>query len=342
MTQSTNSVCDISGIAVGHAHDAAMGSGVTVLLPDAPAVAAVDIRGGAPGTRETDAISGRGIVEHVHGLVLSGGSAFGLSAASAVQQFLAQQGRGFEIAGLHVPIVPQAILFDLLVGDRATSQDPMQYFELAKAACQNAGADKAECGNWGAGFGATTANLRGGLGTASYRLHCGRTIAAIVAVNALGSVTMGKTAHFWAHPLERSNEFGGLSAPNAWNAEEDATSDLKGAHDDRDVPINTTIGAVVTDAALGQQSCQRIAAMAHTGLARAIHPVHTPLDGDTIFAMATGTQPAPSSAHDLARLGAAGADCMSRAVARAIYSAAPTPAGWDAPPSYAERYGHGD
>lgn len=302
--------------------------------------ASVDIRGGAPGTRETETISGHGLIEQVHGVVLSGGSAFGLSAASAVQQFLAAKRKGFEIGGLHIPIVPQLILFDLLNHGQTEAPDPQVYIQLAKMACQTASADISPCGSVGAGYGATTANLRGGLGTAFHKFEDGLQVASLVAVNALGSVTVADTPHFWAAPFERHDEFGGHGCAPTSHADALSHPPLKGVPSKNPTIATTTIGVVITNADLDQRSCRRLAVMAQTGLARAIHPVHTPLDGDGIFALASRDHSLTDQMYDLARLGSAAADCLSRAVARAIYKADPAPPGWTGPPSYQERFGN--
>lgn len=344
MKQSGNSLSDVAGLKVGHAHDAAICSGVSVILPDSAAVASVDIRGGSPGSRECDAISGRGLVEHVHGIVLSGGSAYGLSAAGAVQQFCAAQRKGFRVGDAVVPIVPQLILFDLVNGGSDSACEPERYVELAAAACRSASKDDAACGSVGAGFGATTATLRGGLGQASAVLSDGTTVAALVAVNAVGSVTVGDGPHFWAAPFERDGEFGGFGLPASLGDVRAHLADppLKG--EDRRLGeaagiSNTTIGVVATDAALDQRACGRLAAMAHAGLARAIHPVHTLLDGDGIFALATGARAFDGEPYTLARIGSAAADCMARAVARAVHAADPAPEGWKGPPAWREKWG---
>lgn len=330
---------NISGIAIGHAHDAAMATGVSVVIADPPAVCAVDVRGGAPGTRETDAISGRGLIEAVHAVVLSGGSAFGLSAASGVQAMLAAAGRGFPVANVRVPIVPQAILFDLMVGERALVTDPMRYEKLGREAVRCAQAAPPAMGSVGAGFGATTANLRGGLGWACQSIE-GFKIAAMVAVNAVGQVTVGDTAHFHAAMFERDGECGALGPAPMSAAPSVSNAQIKGAARQTGSSAfeNTTIGVVMTTATLDQRGCQRLAAMAHTGLARAIYPVHTPLDGDTIFALATAADEPPVDATALTKLGSAGADCMARAVSLAIYHADPAPLGWSGPPAYCERF----
>jgi L-aminopeptidase/D-esterase-like protein len=332
MTDCRNLITDVSGLAVGNAHDARLASGVTVLLGEKPLVAAVDIRGGGPGTRETDALSLAGSVTEAHAVVLSGGSAFGLSAATGVQSWLAERGIGFAVRSARVPIVPQAILFDLLNGgDKAWGARP-HYDDLARQACEAASTEFA-LGSAGAAFGATTVNLRGGLGSASEVMDGGLVVGALVAVNAAGSVTLGDTAHFWAGPLEVADELGGLGPPSRWP--KDATrARLKGGPGE-----STTIAVVATNARLSKTEAHRLAVMAQTGLARAIYPVHTPLDGDVVFAVATGEVALADPILHLARLGAAAGTVLARAVARGVYEAAPAPAFWTGPPAYRTRFG---
>lgn len=327
-----NLLTDIDGIAVGSAHDATICSGVTVVLAPEGTVAAVDVRGGGPGTLETDALSPDGTVDEVNAIVLSGGSAFGLAAAAGVRDWLAAKGIGFAVREACVPIVAQAILFDLLNG--GAKQDLSEnYARLAKSACAGATRGDFSLGSAGAGFGATTANLRGGLGSASADLGSGLKVAALVAANPLGTVTMGGTRHFWAHPFERASEYGGHGPPPGWTGPPEPPP-LKGAEAE-----NTTLAIVATNARLDKRTARRLAIMAQTGLARAIHPVHTPLDGDVVFTLATGKVALEDPITGLARLGSAAADTLARAIARAIYEAAPAPVGWRGPPSYRERFG---
>ena len=326
-----NLITDVAGLSVGNADDVRLASGVSVLIPDRPAVAAVDVRGGGPGTRETDALSLAGSVEEVHAVVLAGGSAFGLSAATGVQSVLRERGIGFDVGGQRVPIVPQAILFDLLNGgDKDWGPSP-PYERLARAACEAARRDFA-LGSAGAGYGATTATFRGGLGSASFVLEGGLVVGALVAANPVGSVTVGDTQHFWAAPFEQEGEFGGLGLPSPIPADA-ARPRLKGGPQQ-----NTTIAIVATNARLTKPEAHRLAVMAQTGLARAILPVHTPLDGDTVFALATGEVALTGGARGLARLGSAAADTLARAIARAIYEAAAAPPFWTGPPAWRTRF----
>lgn len=326
-----NLITDVPGLEVGNAHDARLMSGVTVLLADEPLIAAADPRGGGIGSRETDALRPEGSVDEVHGLVLSGGSAFGLDSATGVQAFLREQGIGFAVREARVPIVPGAILFDLLNGgDKNWGRRP-PYADLAYEAARHASRDF-QIGSQGAGFGATTAVLRGGLGSASCILADGTVVGALVAVNPAGTVNIGERAQFWAAPFETGAEFGGLGWPTAIT-DSDRTVRLKSAAGE-----STVLAIVATSARLGRREARRLAIMAHTGLARAIYPVHTPLDGDIVFAVSTGMTPAPDPIAGLARLGAAAADVLARAVARGVYAASPIPAGWAGPPAWAERF----
>jgi L-aminopeptidase/D-esterase-like protein len=308
-----NNIADVAGIAVGNAEDQDVRTGVTVVLPDRPAVAAVDLRGGAPGTRETDLLDPSSLVEKVDAVVLSGGSAHGLDAASAVMATLTEMGIGFEVGAHRVPIVPGAILFDLANGgDKSWGPTP-PYRRLGAVALAAAGRDF-DLGNAGAGYGATAGTLKGGLGSASCVTEDEITVGALAAVNSLGEVTLPESPHFWAWPFEVESEFGGLGPPRAPPA---LTSDLSAM-----LPgTSTTLAVVATDATLSPTEARRLAVMAQVGLARAIRPSHTPFDGDLVFAMATGRRPLSEPARDLARLGMVAADCLTRAVARGVYEA---------------------
>ena len=320
-----NLITDVPGLAVGHAHDARLASGATAVVFEAPAVAAVDVRGGAPGTRETDLLDPAMLVEQIDAIALSGGSAFGLDAASGVQAFLREQGRGFAVGAARVPIVPGAILFDLTHGgDKDWGRFP-PYRELGYAAAASAGRDFA-LGSVGAGMGATTVGFKGGIGSASAMCD-GHTIGALAAVNAAGSVVVGDGPWFWAAPFEQGKEFGGrgLPSPLPAGALEPRTKRAQRA--------STTLVVVATDARLSKAQAKRLAVMAQDGLARAIHPVHTPLDGDLVFAASTGARPLADPVLDLMRLGTAATHVVARAIARGVYEAMSLPgegrlAGW--------------
>jgi L-aminopeptidase/D-esterase-like protein len=328
-----NLLTDIDGIAVGHADDARLGSGVTAILFEPPAIAAVAVTGGAPGGRDLGMLAPEATVERIDAIVLSGGSAFGLDAAGGVQAFLRAQGRGFAIGGQRVPLVAQAILFDLANGgDKAWGERP-PYWELGRLAGAAARADGFALGSVGAGMGATTATLKGGLGAASSETSAGHRVAAMVAVNALGSVTIGDGPHFWAAPFERDREFGGRGWPASINVD-DLRPRLKTAPG----ATATTIGIIATDARLSKAQAHRLAVMAHDGLARAILPAHAPLDGDTIFAAATGVRLLSDPIAELTELGFAATLTMARAIARGVFAA--TSLGFPGePPTWQARFG---
>ena len=310
-----NLITDVDGILVGNAQDETIRTGTTVLTAERPFTAAVHVMGGAPGTRETDVLSPDKSVPPVDALVLSGGSALGLAAASGVSDAMRADGVGFDVGGQKVPIVPAAIIFDLLNGgDKNWEQNP--YPTLGARAWKTAGIDY-ELGSVGAGFGGTTAGLMGGLGSASAVLPGGYTIGALVVVNALGSATVGDGLHFWAAPWEFDGEFGGLGP--AAHGDPGALPSTKISS----MRENTTIAVVATDAALTQPQCQRMAVAAHDGMARALVPSHTPNDGDLVFAMTTGAKPVANPLHDPLDIGHVAATCLARAIARAVYHAKP-------------------
>ena len=329
-----NLITDVAGLQIGQAHDMAAATGVTVALFDCPTVASVAILGGAPGARETALLEPEMTVGHVDAIVLSGGSAHGLAAADGAMGWLVSQNRGFPVGGLRVPIVPQAILFDLLNGgDKpwARTGELSPYRALGAAAIASAAADFA-LGTQGAGFGATTRNLKGGIGSASARAATGQIVGALVAVNAVGSATIGEGPHFWAAPYEQEGEFGGLGWPASIDPR-DLAIRFKGGPGE-----NTTIALVATDAVLTKAQCKRLALAAHDGLARALRPVHAPLDGDIVFAAATGRSGAPSDALALAELCATAADVLARAVARGVHAATALPFP-GALPAWRDRFG---
>jgi L-aminopeptidase/D-esterase-like protein len=312
-----NLITDVPGILVGQAGDRAAITGATVVLAEAPAIAAVDVRGGAPGSRETELLRPGNLVERVDAIVLSGGSAFGLDAASGVMDWLAAHGRGFAVGKARVPIVPAAILFDLNFPGRThwTAEPPHR--GLGREAAAGAGSDFA-LGNVGAGLGAKAGRLKGGIGSASFALGDGITVGAIVAVNCCGSTVRPDCGRFWAAELALSGEI----PPQPAIPDTPLDLDDFSACGDGLVGANTTIAVVATDAPLDKSACLRFAMMAQDGLTRAIRPAHTPLDGDTVFALSTGTG-ATVDPMRLTRLGNAAADCLSRAVMRAIVAAEP-------------------
>lgn len=307
-----NLITDVAGLRVGHAQDAGLRSGATVLLGERPFTAAVSVMGGAPGTRETDLLAPDRLVQEVDALVLSGGSAFGLDACSGVADGLRAMGRGFAVGDQRVPIVPGAILFDLMNGgDKRWDRNP--YAALGRAALAAADQEFA-LGSAGAGYGATTGRWKGGLGSASCILPSGITVGALVAVNALGSATVGEGPHFWAAPWEMAAEFGGLGPCPAPPPPE---APLPGKR----LGEATTIAIVATDARLDQAQATRMAVAAQDGMARALVPSHTLLDGDLVFAAATGGQMLQDPVADLFQIGHAAATCLARAIARGVWHA---------------------
>jgi L-aminopeptidase/D-esterase-like protein len=321
-TGKRNLITDIAGIKVGHSTNAHIKTGVTVVLCDEPTIAAVHVMGGAPGTRDSELLSPENLVEEVDAIVLSGGSAFGLDAASGTQAALRDMGRGFVIGPHRVPIVPSAILFDLLNGGNKEWGQYAPYrelgFEATNATCRDFALGSAGCGT-----GAMTAICKGGLGSASAKLiFCDGsevTVGALVGVNAIGSPLIGDTGHFWAAPFEYGDEFGGSGIPSPFP---ENARDLRIKHRSRQQSgTNTTIGIIATDAKLNKAQAKRLAIAAHDGFARAIWPSHSPLDGDLIFALATGRTNAVPELNDQIDLGAIAASTMSRAIARGIFEA---------------------
>ena len=332
-----NLITDVPGLLVGQAEDVAGITGTTVVLAEAPAVAAVDVRGGAPGSRETELLDPAALVGQVDAIVLSGGSAFGLDAASGVTQGLAAMGRGFAVRDVRVPIVPAAILFDLGFPGRRPWVGEPPYRRLGEAALASAG-HTFRLGNAGAGLGAKTGRLKGGIGSASLRLGDGETVGALVALNSWGSVVRPDCGRFWAAELALAGEIPPQPAAPAtpFDAEDFSAcaAALAGA--------NTTIAVVATDLPLDRNQCRRLAIMAQDGLAQAIRPAHTPFDGDTVFALSAGPRSLSGGMGGgdparLTRLGAAAATCLARAVMRAAV-AATTLGGL---PSWTERWGDG-
>src|SRR5215472_1601756 len=318
-----NLITDVPGILVGQAEHRAGISGTTVVLAEAPGMASVDVRGGAPGSRETELLALGTLVERIDAVVLSGGSAFGLDAAAGVMDWLVEAGRGFTVgptmrsSAVRVPIVPAAILFDLLFPGRQSWTGEPPYRALGRAAAATAAKEFA-LGNAGAGLGATAGRLKGGIGSASLVLAGGWVVGAIVAVNSWGATVRPDCGRFWAADLALAGEIDRQPPiPDAVLDPEDF-SQCGRPHPG----ANTTIAVIATDAALDKGGCRRLAIMAQNGLARAIRPVHTPFDGDTVFALATGSGP-PVDPVALAKLGSAAADCLARAVMRAVLTAEP-------------------
>lgn len=326
-----NLLTDIDGLSVGHATDLVLGSGVSVILFDEAMTASGMVLGGAPGGRDVNLLDPSMTVQQVDAFVLSGGSAFGLDAAGGVQSGLRAAGRGFAVGPVRVPIVPQAILMDLLNGGNKDWGLHAPYRDLGYQAYLNAAKGSFALGTVGAGTGATTANLKGGLGSASAVSSRGHTIAALVAVNAMGSVVVGDGPHFWAAPFEEAREFGGLGQPSHLSPEDRAMR-IKGLR-----LTATTIGAVVTDCTLSKAELHRLSLSAHDGLARAILPTHLPLDGDTIFSASTGKRESTGTA-DLMELCHLATLVTARAIARGVFEAVALPYA-DALPAWRDRWG---
>src|SRR6202140_3857268 len=325
-----NLITDVPGILVGHAQDSRLGSGVTAIVFEEPAVASFDVRGGGPGTRETDMLEPAATVERIDGIALSGGSAFGLEAGGGIQAWLRERGRGFAVRTALVPIVPGAILFDLLAGGDKDWGRFAPYRDLGYAAAENAAVEFA-LGRAGAGLGATTFDLKGGIGSAAATTPEGLAVGALAAVNAAGSAGIGGGPWFWAAPFEEEAEFGGLGMP-ATMPPDALRHRTKGSRRE-----STTLVVVATDAVLTKGQARRLAVMAQTGLARAIYPVHTPLDGDVVFAAATGRKPLADPLLGLSELGTSAANAVARAVARGVFAAAGLPFG-GSPASWQDRF----
>jgi D-aminopeptidase len=332
-----NLITDVGGLRVGNAEDHRIKTGATVLIGETPFVAAVDVMGGSPGTRETDLLAPENAVDVVDALVLAGGSAFGLDAAAGVVDELARMGRGFVYGDKRIPIVPSAILFDLANGgDKAWEVNP---YRALGAAALGAAAEDFALGTVGAGTGATTANLKGGLGSASLVLDNGVTVGALVAANPTGHVTAGDSAHFWAAPFEIGDEFGGLG-PRAGTVPfaETVRTKVDAMREMANITTaNTTLCIVATDAVLSKAQAKRMAVAAQDGIARAVSPAHTAVDGDIVFAAATGRQALADPLMDPVRIGHAAAVCVARAIARAVYEA--RPAEGDPFPTWRARWG---
>ena len=327
-----NLITDIPGVKVGSAEDPRVASGVTAVIFDAPTVASLAIHGGAPALRDAALLEPEMMVEQVDGFVLSGGSAFGLDAPGGAMAYLAGIGRGFSVRGARVPIVPGASLFDLTNGgDKSWGRRP-PYWDLGFLAAERA-SDQFALGTVGAGFGATTFDLKGGLGSASAVTSGGFLVGALCVTNSVGRATRGKSHHFWAAPYERDGEFGGHEfGPH--DADDSRILRMK-----NDAPANTDLAVVVTDAILTKAQAKRIAIMAQDGFALALRPAHAPNDGDVVFAAATGAAGRAPGIRDLTELGMAAAECVARGIARGVYEA--TALGFPGSlPGWRDRHGH--
>jgi L-aminopeptidase/D-esterase-like protein len=314
-----NLITDVSGLRVGHAEDHVACTGTTVLVADEPFVAVADMRGGAPGSRELEVLDPINLVGRADAIVLSGGSVYGLDAASGVVAALHELERGYRLSPQTppAPIVPAAILFDLVNGGDKAWGALSPYYRLGQTAFAAAGVNF-RLGNAGAGLGARAGIYKGGLGSASAETDDGFSVGALAAVNSLGSPLLPGTDVFWAFPFEQNGEFGGRRFEGDFSRDLDLPSDIKSAQPGE----NTTIAIVAVDADVTSVELKRIAIMAADGFARALRPVHTPFDGDIVFAVATGRRAmGEPRAWNLMRLGSIAADCLSRAIARGVFEA---------------------
>ena len=323
-----NLITDLSGIRVGNVHDEEVLSGVTAIVFDHDNVASVTIRGGAPGTRDTELLQPEKSAQGINAVLLSGGSLFGLDAAGGAVNYLREAGRGLQIGGVNIPIAVQAITFDLLNGGNKNWGQNPPYWQMGWDAVSNAKTGAFPLGSFGGGFGTTTSTLKGGLGSVSTTTASGIKVGAIAVVNSVGTATIGSGPHFWAGAYEQDEEYGGLGFPSEMPS--DALSlRIKGG-----APPSTTIGLVVTDATLTKAETQRLAIMADDGLARAIRPAHAPMDGDTVFAVSTLEKPLIDPISHLTEIGSVAADCLARAIARGVYHASIPCPGYTGPPAY--------
>jgi L-aminopeptidase/D-esterase-like protein len=320
---SRNLITDVAGLTVGHATDDRVRSGVTAIVCGAAWSAGVDVRGGGPGTRETEALSPENLVGRAHAVVLAGGSVFGLAAADGVAAALSVKGIGLKLRpdSPPIPIVPSAVLHDLgNGGDKSWGASP-PYRDLGIRALDAAGVDFA-LGSVGAGRGAMAGLIKGGVGSASLDLNDGLIVGALVALNCVGSALMPDGKTYWAWPFELEREFGGGPPPHAMDVSDPAPDESRLMALGRlQAGANTTLGVVACNADLTTAECKRVAMMAQDGIARAVRPVHTPFDGDTIFALASGELyvPAERRPSQIGRIGSAAADCVARAIARAVH-----------------------
>jgi L-aminopeptidase/D-esterase-like protein len=320
-----NLITDVPGLRVGHATDEAAQTGVTTLLFDTPWVAAVDVRGGGPGVRETETLAPENLVTAIHAIVLSGGSVFGLAAADGVVARLSARGVGLKLSadGHAIPIVPGAVLHDLSRGDKDWGETP-PYRALGLASVEAATEDFA-LGSVGAGRGAMAGHRKGGIGSTSLDLGGGLIVGALVATNPVGSATLPGTDVYWAWPFEIDGEYGGRTPDGPIDARDPMPEDGRLAGLGRLQPgANTTLAVVATNAALSRGEAKRMAIMAQDGIARAVRPAHMPFDGDLVFALASGTVALPEDGgrqRVIARIGSAAADCLARAIARGVHLA---------------------
>ena len=318
-----NLITDINGILVGCAEDKFLSTGVTILTTQKPVFAAVDIRGGGPGTRETEILKLESSIGRVDAIVLSGGSAFGLDASSEVQKLLLNDGKGYKVGQNLMPLVPSAVIFDLIPDKNYWMGKESIWKILARKAYKNL-SKNFMLGSVGAGFGATTSTLKGGQGSASCNVTVSKkrnyVVGALVINNAVGNPLLNKGPNFLSGHLEIEKEFGGLGGSSK---SFDGIIRAKRINKSKNI-LNTIIGIVATNAPLNRMQLKRLAIMCQSGISRSIHPSHTPMDGDTIFALSTGLNEKNSSEldkFDLTILNTVASDCFSRACNRAVYEA---------------------
>ncbi|MEL6576642.1 MAG: P1 family peptidase [Pseudomonadota bacterium] len=324
-----NAITDVAGITVGSAEDSERPTGTTIVVAARPVTAAAAVTGGAPGTRGVTILQDGSIETGVDAVVLSGGSAYGLDAVGGAMDVLRRAGRGYAMGPARVPIIPGAIIFDLLTGSSAaapTGWEQPPWFDLGRRAAEEAlaGNTTLPLGNAGAGMGARAGGAKGGQGTASLIWEAGgRTVttAAVAVANPIGRVLVPGSRAFWAAPFERNGEFGAVPMP-AGPLPADA---LDFPFEFFSTGTATTLAVVATTLDLTRGQCARVARMAHDGFARAIRPVHTPLDGDSVFVLATGETPVENPVADTARAGMMAADCIARAIARGVHAATAIP-----------------
>ncbi len=330
-----NLITDVPGVQVGSAEDNKIGTGVTIITANKPFAAAVDVRGGGPGTRETDMLSLDNSIGRADAIVLSGGSAYGLDASSEIQDLLRQDKKGYQLGEAIIPLVPSAVIFDLNINEnphvnKIGERSPWR--KLANDAYKSIGLDFA-LGSYGAGCGATTATLKGGQGSTSWTQKYSNgqeyTVGAIVINNAVGNPLLNVGPHFLSGHLELENEFGGHGASNK-NYDhilraKRLPSSIGLANTFNDITSNTVIGVVATDAPLSRTNLKRLAIMAHDGIGKSLNPAHTPMDGDTIFSITTN--PVKNEINfentDILAMGSRISDCVARACNRGVYEAVP-------------------
>jgi L-aminopeptidase/D-esterase-like protein len=327
-----NLITDIDGLRVGHAHDATLASGVTAIIIDTENVASAVTRGGAPGSRDTTLLEPEMTAQGVNAVILSGGSLYGIDAAGGVCNFLRGTGLGLRIGPVIIPVAVQAITFDLINGGNKDWGRMPPYWDLGWQAAERATDGDFALGTVGGGYGTTTATMKGGVGSASMVTASGFRVAAIAVVNSVGTVTIGDGPHFWAASVEVGNEFGGLGMP-VHLTPTDLALRMKGARQPA-----TTIGLVATDGILTKPQAKRLAIMADDGLARAVRPAHAPMDGDTVFAVATQKRPLTDPLPDITEIGMAAGDCLARAIARGVFEATALPF-HGAMPAWRDKFG---